>query len=204
MKNKMHSILTGEIPNDAVFLNVISRFPDVYDQTTKRTAHLERGKATSLEYRIISEMRTTAARHEYGRNYDKRVLDVARARQVADSERETLNDAPIDPTPPSGLERDARVAHALAELNKLERRGDGPSRPQDLADAMDVDEDECSLSAVEDEELEDLVDGEGIGSGESSSAEEADLAEDDDNEELGDADVGEDEVDMTAEEEVEE
>ncbi len=204
MKNKMHSILTGEIPNDAVFLNVISRFPDVYDQTTKRTAHLERGKATSLEYRIISEMRTTAARHEYGRNYDKRVLDIARARQVADSERETLDDAPIDPAPPSGLERDARVAHALAELNKLERAGDGPSRPQDLADAMDVDEDECSLSAVEDEELEDLVDGEGIGSGESSSAEEADLAEDNDNEELGDADMGEDEADMTAEEEVEE
>lgn len=203
MKHKIHLILTGKIPNDAVYLNVIRCFPDVYDQTTRGTAHLERGKATSLEYRIIGEMRTTAARHEYGRNYDKRMLDLARAGPVANSERETPDDALIDPAPPSGLQSDSRVVHALEELNKLERAGEDL---KDLVDAMDVDGDERSLSEAEDEESKGLVDSEGMGSGESSSAEEADLAEDDDDddEELGDADDDEDGGNSTAEEEVDE
>lgn len=204
MKHKMHSILTGETPNDAVFLNVISRFPDIYDQNTKQTAHLERRKATALEYRIIAEMRTTAARHEYSRNHDRQALDVARAGQSADNEKETPDDAPIDHAPPSGLESDSRVLQALAELENLEGAGNNKTPTQNLADTMDVDEDGRSLSAVEDDNLEDLVDGEGMQSGESSSTEQADLTEEDNEADVGDADVGEDEVDMNAEEEAEE
>ena len=195
----------GKIPNDADFVNVISHFPDIYDDNTKQTAHLGRGKATLVEYRIIGDMRTTAARHSYASNIGKDSAGLGLSGEVSDSGRQAPEAASIDPSLLSGSELDSRVAHSVAEFENVERANTSQTPIQDSMDVMDVDEEEGSLGSVsdEDEDPENLDDGEGAQSRESSDDEEADMAGGDDDEGLGGVDVDEDEVEISVEEEAE-
>ena len=206
MKYKIHSILTGQIPNDADFLDVIRRFPDIYNESTKHMAHLERGKATQLEFRIIGEMRTSAARSSYLRSAEKRA-------EVLGKPGEDAGDAAaVDPSLPEGSAMDSRVARSIAEFDKLERPGDDQIPDQDMVEEMDIDGDEGSPGSMSDEEDPDVFsDGEGAGSSDGASGEEADGAEQDDEGEdedeekmTGDIDIEEDGGEMTGIEEAEE
>lgn len=203
MKYKIHSILTGQIPNDADFVDVIRQFPDIYNESTKPLAHLERGKATQLEFRIIGEMRTSAARSSYLKSAEK-------IAEVLGKPGEDAGDgAAVDPPLPEGSEMDSRVAHSLTEFDKLERPTDDQIPDQDIVEEMEVDGDDGSPGSmsVEEEDPDESSDGDGAGSSDDASGEEADVAEQDEEEEekvSGDIDIDEDEDNMTGVEEAEE
>ncbi len=182
MKHKISFILTNEPPNDAAFLNIIAHFPDVYDQDTKHLAHLKRGEATQLEYRIIAEMRTTAARHDYGRNFVRKVVHSAVPGQVPDGGEKTPDEPPMNPSVPSASKLDPRVATSLAAFEKLQGTATSQTPSQNLADTMDIDNNENPPSSVndEDEDQEDIIEREGIRSQGSGDSEEVDMAEEDD------------------------
>ena len=157
MKYKIQSILRSETLNDADFVNVLSCFPDIYDDETRGTAHLERGKATPFEFRILSDMRTTAARHAYMKNAEKRVSELPI--KGAGKEKGTKKTTSL----PSGSEMDSRVAHSIAEFDKLERGANNDTLAPGNEDEMDVDDDEDPPSSVPDgeDDPEDSSDGEG-------------------------------------------
>ena len=200
MKYKVQSILRGETPNEADFVNVLSRFPDIYDDETKGTAHLERGKATPLEFRILSDMRTTAARHAYTRNAEKRVAELPRPTRKKEKGR-----VAVEASLPHG-EMDERVVQSIAELDRLERVADGRTPGQDDEYEMDVDEDEDPPSSVPDEDNDpgNSNDGGDIQNDGSGSGQDAGIVEDNDNNEPEDGVQypNGDEIDMIAEEEV--
>ena len=187
MKYKIQSILRSETLNDADFVNVLSRFPDIYNDETKQKAHLERGKATPLEFRILSDMRTTAARHAYMKNAEKRVSE------LADNAADKESEGPDADTDLPGGEMDSRVAHSIAEFDKVDRGASKRTPAQDVEDEMDVDDDQ---DADEDDDSDDSTDGEGPQNNESGSDGEAGIAVSGNDEGLQD---GEEDVDMVAE-----
>ena len=208
MKFKIHSILNGQIPNDADYLNVVKLFPDDYNEHTRESAHLARGKGTPLEFRLLGEIRTTAARHSYGKKANPEDLQRRLHGPTEANGGSTPDAASMDPSLPKAPEIDPRVTMSLEEFDKVERAAMFHSRSQHPANG---DADSSSSEPDGGEDMESGVDGEDVRSKGSTSAEDDDDEEeqedkgeeddyDDEHEALDDVDPDREELETIAEE----